>query len=79
MNYSSLSDFISRTEIAIDQTGKACIVIDYYQGDENKPVRLAYFNTAPELSDFEIWEEGWSYFNRLIEKIDNLYLQDEFY
>lgn len=63
-----LSEFMQATEVR--RNGEAAeIIIDYFHGDETKPVRLIGFKTNASKSDYEILEEGFYYYNRLKEEI----------
>ena len=60
----SLSDMC---QCEIRRTGDAAeIIIDYYHGDPEKPVRLLGFVTQSSKSDFEIFEEGYLYYRELL-------------
>lgn len=62
-----LSEFINSTFIR--RTGEiAEIIVDYYEG---KPVRLIGFSTDANKNDFEIFEEGYYYWNELKIFIEN--------
>lgn len=65
-----LSEFISNT--LVRRTGDiAEIIVDYYEGDLNKPVRLIGFATEAARSDFDILEDGYYYYNELKRNIIN--------
>jgi hypothetical protein len=53
----TLSEFLE-SEV-IRNNDKAEIIFDYFEG---KPVRLIGFVTDPNLSDFEILEQGYYYY-----------------
>jgi len=59
-----LSEFISST--FVQRTGKiAEIIVDFFEGDPLKPIRLIGFQTDASYSDFEILEDGYYYYNEL--------------
>lgn len=59
-----LSEFMSNIEIKRNN-GIAEIIIDYFNNDKNKPIRLIGFSTNPNNSDYEIAEEGYHYYQSL--------------
>jgi len=73
MIYSNLTEFIN--ECSITRTkDRAEIVVDYYSDkdypeDIGKPVRLIGFSTCSIYSDFEIFEQGYSYYKELVNKL----------
>jgi hypothetical protein len=48
----------------IRRTGDIAEIIFDYFGD--KPIRLIGFYCSSDLSDFEILEQGWDYYERLV-------------
>ncbi len=63
-----LSDFIQSVEITRKEN-IAEIIVDYYQGH---PIRLIGFKTDSEKTDFQILEEGYSYYNELKLEINGI-------
>lgn len=62
--YTNLSDFISKTKVAI-ANGKALIIVEKLP---DKPcVTLLGFQRDVNKSDFEILEEGYEYYLKLTE------------
>ena len=65
--YNNLSDFISKSKVAT-ANGKAVIVLDKIP---DKPcVTLIGFQSDVNKSDFEILEEGYEYFLKLTEYLE---------
>ena len=59
----TLSDFCA---MPIHRNGAAAeIIVDYFEGDSQKPVRLLGFVADASLTDFEIAEQGYAYYQQL--------------
>lgn len=63
-----MKNFEQFCDLEITRTGETAeIIFDYFEGDRSRPVRLIGFATDAELSDFEILEAGFEYYDRLVE------------
>lgn len=46
------------------------IIVEYFEGDLSKPIRLIGFATDASKTDYEIAEEGWEYWLLFLEQIE---------
>lgn len=63
----NLSDFIQ--EVQIRRSSIRAEIIMWYTS-HGDPVRLLGFETEPELTDMEIYEKGWNYYQLFIYQIN---------
>lgn len=66
----TLSDFCYKT--VIRKNDKAELIFGNYNDDETKPVRLMGFSCPAYLSDFEVQERGFMYFQDMIDESNRL-------
>lgn len=59
-----LSEFIQSTWIRRTKD-IAEIIVDFHEGNSEKPIRLIGFSTESSKTDFEIFELGFHYYNDL--------------
>jgi hypothetical protein len=60
----TLSDFQEMQVVRYDDVAR--IIVDYWEGDGNKPVHLIGFYGDASLTDFEIREEGFNHYQKLM-------------
>lgn len=66
--YKNLSDFMQKTQVATNQFNHtAVVVMDWV---EDKPILLPGFMIDESTPDFEVYEQGWDYWNRLLKELD---------
>ena len=66
----NLSDFMQYDIRRIDDIAE--IIVAYDNDDESKPIRLIGFATESSKCDFEIYEEGLDYYNKLVDQVEDL-------
>jgi hypothetical protein len=60
----TLTEFMYKTIVRKGDTAE--LIFDNFEGNPNKPVRLIGFSCPSYLSDFEIRELGYMYFQDLV-------------
>lgn len=73
MIYNNLTEFINGCDISRKEE-EVEIIVSYYDGKDfpeykGEPVRLLGFITDSSLSDYKIYEEGWCYYKKLVDKL----------
>lgn len=60
-------------ETEIRRTGDiAEIIVEYYEGDKDKPIRLIGFHTDSSMLDIDILIEGYSYYLELLGTLEEI-------